>query len=139
MDYKEAARIYNIPVAAFGRMRRKGLIGKTIEQSDKPCLMFLCKMWGDDGFLRMQLSQKTKEKRLTLIKTLELNRLERHILTRFQKHYEQGDGQWLYAKMVEEEVGSLFKIPLDQKLRDTVRRMRQKAKNDVRKTVKVSI
>ena len=133
MDYKEAARIYDIPISAFNRMRKKGLIGKTIEQSDKPYFMFLCKIWGDDGFLRMQLSRKRKKVRLNMIETPELNRLERHILTRFQKHYEQNDGQWLYAKMVEKEVSSLFKIPLNQELKDTVRRMRRKARYEVKK------
>jgi len=136
MDYKEASRIFNIPVPAFNRMKKKGLIDGTIEQSDKPYLIFLCKIWGDNEFLRMQLSQKTKKVRLRLIEPKRLNRLERHILTRFENHYRKSDGEWLYAGIVEQEVRSLFKIPItqNQSLRKIVLRMRQKAKNKVRRS-----
>jgi len=141
MDYKEAARVFGIPVAAFGRMKKQGLIDgdKVIKPNERPYFMFLCKIWGDNGYLRMQLARKNKKVRLSLIERPELTRIERHILTRFLNHYKLGNSEWLYAETVEKEVGSLFKVHLDQGLRSTVKRMRQKAKDEVKKIAKTII
>ena len=140
MEYREASRIFNIPVSAFRRMKKKGLIDgdEIIRPKDKPYLMFLCEIWGDNEFLRMQILKKSKKVRLSLMERPELTRVERHILTRFKNHYNTNNGEWLYAEVVEGEVSSLFKVPLDQRLRNTVRRMRQKAKNDIKQARKVS-
>lgn len=138
MDYKEASRIYTIPVAALYMLKKEGVIGEPLTLIERAHLLVVSKIWGKNAFLRMQLSRKTKKVRLKLIEKPELTRVERHILTRFRNHYEQNNGEWLYREVVEKEVSSLFKIPLDQRLRDTVRKMRQKAKNDIKKAGKVS-
>jgi hypothetical protein len=90
--------------------------------------------WGDNELLRMQLSRKHRKIRLSLIEKPNLTRVERHILTRFKRHYKNNDGKWLQLKTVEEEVKTLFKIPLDQRLKDTVRKMRRKARYEVNKS-----
>ena len=138
MDYKTASEVFGIPVAAFRRMKKQGLIDgdKVIKPNEKPYFMFLCKIWGDNGYLRMQLARKKIKVRLSLIERPELTRIERHILTRFLNHYKQSNTEWLYAKVVEKEVSSLFSVPLNQGLKNTVKRMRQRAKDEVKKIAK---
>lgn len=136
MDFREASRIYGIPVAALYKLKKKGVITEPLTFAERAHLVVVEAVWGDNELLRMQLSKKTKKVRLSLIEKPSLTRLERHILTRFKKHYENNGGEWLQVKTVEEEVRTLYKIPLDQKLKDTVRKMRRKAKYEVRKTVR---
>ena len=138
MEYKEASRVYGIPVTALYMLKKEGVIGEPLTLTERAHLLVVSKIWGNNTFLRMQLSKKHKKVRLSLIENPELTRVERHILTRFKNHYKQNDGEWLYGKVVEKEVSSLFKIPLDQALRDTVRKMKRKAKYQVRERPVIS-
>jgi len=79
-DYKEAARLVNIPEKLLWKMHREGIIGNPLPDNDLRGMAIISDIWRREWFLRMALADFSHARRLELIQKPELTRVERYVL-----------------------------------------------------------
>lgn len=123
MRIEQAANILGLPKAALNALVSRGLIHVELDEAEVKALAILSRIWGDDHFLKMQLSGKRKNKRYELALFPQYSTAELFILKLYLRSKEG-------EKLSVEQVQNLSLAYLQFKLpRPLIKKMRSVAYN----------
>jgi len=143
LSMTEIAQKVGLPIKVVGRVQDLGVLNRPITCSDFEFLKSLRKLWGNHFILRCQLARLSQEQREDLIMRPELSeKWKRWVYAKFFfKDIKYGHGgrminpdQRTFIYALTEEVESIFGVPNCQNTRDELKKIREMAYNDRKKT-----
>lgn len=131
MTIESVSKKFKISVRDIKRMAKENLISDPLTDEDMSNIAFLAHFWGKEFWVKRQLARKPMKKRMNIINTAGMSKVESYIFNRYLNAH-SSNGKRISVKQLAYELNRTYHVPNNKHLKEIILKTRKKAENKIR-------